>query len=278
MTEQHPLILEPRALGRPRTGSMVGIALSALLGVALLLFLAAPIVGVLGSAGLDGARRIGSDADLRGALWRTVWTASVTTMLAVAGGTPLAWILARRRFRGRAFVGALIDLPLLLPHPVAGIALLLVMGRESTAGGALLALGLRIVGSTTGIICAMLFISAPLYVSAAREAFARVDPRYESVARTLGDDAWRAIWRVTLPMAARGLLAAAVVTWARAVSEFGAIVVITYHPNVASVLSYDRFVSFGLREALPVAAALLLLALVPLMALRALKADARGDA
>ena len=163
------------------------------------------------------------------------------------------------------------DLPLVIPHPVAGIALLLVLGRGSPVGGALYAAGLRVAGSPTGIVCAMLFVSAPLYVSAAREAFARVDARYESVARTLGDDAWRAFRRVTLPLSARGLTAAAVVMWARAVSEFGAIVILTYNPKVASVLSYDRFTSFGLSEALPVAAVLVLLALVPLAALRALR-------
>jgi molybdate/tungstate transport system permease protein len=119
----------------------------------------------------------------------------------------------------------------------------------------------------------MLFVSAPLYVSAAREAFARVDARYESVARTLGDDVWRAFRRITLPLAGRGLTAAAVVMWARAVSEFGAIVILTYNPKVASVLSYDRFTSFGLGEALPVAAVLVLFALVPLAALRALRRE-----
>ncbi len=80
----------------------------------------------------------------------------------------------------------------------------------------------------------------------------------KSVARTLGDDAWRAFRRVTLPLSARGLTAAAIVMWARAVSEFGAIVILTYNPKVASVLSYDRFTSYGLSEALPVAAVLVL--------------------
>jgi molybdate/tungstate transport system permease protein len=158
-----------------------------------------------------------------------------------------------------------------IPHPVAGIALLLVLGRASPVGSVLYDVGLRVASSTTGIVCAMLFVSAPLYVSAAREAFARVDARYESVARTLGDDAWRAFRRVTLPLASRGLSAAAVVMWARAVSEFGAIVILTYNPKVASVLSYDRFTSYGLSETLPVAAVLVLFALVPLAALRALK-------
>jgi molybdate/tungstate transport system permease protein len=164
------------------------------------------------------------------------------------------------------------DLPLVIPHPVAGIALLLVLGRGSAVGGVLYDVGLRVASSPTGIVCAMLFVSAPLYVSAAREAFARVDARYESVARTLGDDAWRAFRRVTLPLSGRGLTAAAVVMWARAVSEFGAIVILTYNPKVVSVLSYDRFTSYGLSEALPVAAVLVLFALIPLAALRALRA------
>jgi molybdate/tungstate transport system permease protein len=123
-----------------------------------------------------------------------------------------------------------------------------------------------------GITLAMLFVSAPLYVSGAREAIARVDERYESVARTLGGSPWRAAWRVTRPLAGRGLLAAAVVMWARAVSEFGAIVILTYNPKVVSVLSYDRFTSYGLDAALPVAAVLVILALVPLLALRSLRA------
>jgi molybdate/tungstate transport system permease protein len=169
----------------------------------------------------------------------------------------------------------MIELPLLIPHPVAGIALLLVLGRNTALGSGLWALGLQITGSVTGIVCAMVFVSAPLYVSAAREAFDRVDPRFEGVARTLGDSRWQAMRRVTLPLAWRGLLAAAIVMWARAVSEFGAIVILVYHPRVASVLSYERFTAFGLHEALPVAAVLVLLALIPLVALRALRGDER---
>lgn len=245
--------------------------LTALAASLFLLFVLAPVAGIVGSAGASGLRRLGTDAELRGAIALTVLTATAATLLGVVGGTPIAWLLARRAFPGRALVAALMDLPLLVPHPVAGIALLLVLGRGSPIGRALFAAGLRVAGSPAGIVAAMLFVSAPLYVSAAREAIARVDRRYEAVARTLGDPAWRAFRRVTLPLARRGLLAAAVVMWARAVSEFGAIVVLTYNPKVASVLAYDRFTSFGLSEALPVAAALVLLAIVPLAVLRALK-------
>jgi molybdate/tungstate transport system permease protein len=249
---------------------------SALTASLLLLFLTAPTAGLVGAAGATGLRRLGTDAELRGALALTIIAATTATLLGIVGGTPVAYVLARRRFRGRAALAALLDLPLLIPHPVAGIALLLVLGRGSPLGQALLDAGIRIVGSRVGIVCAMLFVSAPLFVSGAREAFARVDARYEAVARTLGDSAWRAFRRVTLPLAGRGLLAASVVMWARAVSEFGAIVILTYNPKVASVLSYDRFTSFGLDEALPVAAVLVVLSVVPLVALRALRGEADG--
>ena len=240
----------------------------------LLLLLALPIATLVLRSGLTGLGQLGADAELRAALSLTAQTATLATLITVLLGTPLAYLLARDRLPGAPVVGALLDLPLLLPHPVAGMALLLAFGRASPAGAALGAFGLAIVGSRTGIVLAMLFVAAPLYVSAAREAIARVDPRYESVARTLGDSSVRAAWRVTRPLAGRGLLAAAVVMWARSVSEFGAIVILTYNPKVASVLSYDRFTGEGLDAALPVAAVLVILALVPLLVLRTLRASA----
>ncbi|HET8770739.1 MAG TPA: ABC transporter permease [Gemmatimonadaceae bacterium] len=260
-----------------RAAQRTGSVLAAVAASALLLFLAAPVLRLMGAGGVEGLSRLGSDAELRASLLLTAVTATVATLLGVVGGTPLAYLLARRRFPGRAVLSAILDLPLLIPHPVAGIALLLLLGRDSAVGGAALDIGLRIVGSPAGIIAAMLFVSAPLFVSGAREAFAKVDARYEGVARTLGDAPWRAFRRVTLPLAARGLLASSVVMWARAVSEFGAIVILTYNPKVVSVLSYDRFTSFGLAEALPVAAVLAILALVPLTLLRALRTERGMD-
>jgi molybdate/tungstate transport system permease protein len=255
---------------------MVGALLSvvaALAGSLLLLFLSAPLAELVIAGGVTGVQRLGSDAEVRDALLLTAAAATGATFAGVVGGLPLAYVLARRRFRGRAVLAAILDLPLLIPHPVAGIALLLVLGRDSVAGDALLSIGLRVVGTPLGIVCAMLFVSAPLFVSGAREAFARVDPRFEAVARTLGDDGWRAFRRVTLPLAGRGLVAAAIVMWARAVSEFGAIVILTYNPKTVSVLSYDRFTSYGLTEAIPVAAVMAIIALVPLTLLRALRVE-----
>jgi molybdate/tungstate transport system permease protein len=259
-------------------GHAVATVLVALASSLFLLFLLAPVVGLVSAGGARGLASLAGDSALRESLALTVATATMATLLGVVGGTPVAYLLARRSFRGRSVLSALLDLPLVIPHPVAGIALLLVLGRASPVGSVLYSAGLRVAGSATGIVCAMLFVSAPLFVSGAREVFARVDPRYEAVARTLGDSAWGAFRRVTFPLSFRGLLAAAVVMWARAVSEFGAIVILTYNPKVASVLSYDRFTSFGLHEALPVAAVLVLLALIPLAALRALRAGSATEA
>ena len=230
-----------------------------------------PVLALVVRGGSAGVTALLRDEELRSALVLTFAAAGAATVITALLGTPLAYLLARGRMPAGTLVSALVELPLMIPHPVAGIALLLAFGRSSAAGAALGRVGLGIIGSPFGIGLAMLFVSSPLYVSAAREAIARVDRRYEDVARTLGDTPWMAVRRVTLPLAARGLLSAAVVMWARAISEFGAIVILTYNPKVASVLSYDRFTAFGLDAALPVAAVLVLVAVVPLVALRALR-------
>lgn len=260
-----------------RAGSSVATASAALLGAALLLFLAIPIIllVVLGAAGVTESL---GDHETITALGMTFLTASAATVIAALCGAPIAYALSRKAFPGRNMIAAIVDLPLLIPHPVAGIAILLLVSRDTTLGGALMNVGLRVVGTPVGIVAAMLFVSAPLFISAAREAFARVDRRYEFVARTLGDNAWTAFRRVTLPLAIRGIVSAAIVTWARAVSEFGAVVVLAYNPKVMSVLSYDRFTTGGLRDALPLAAILVLVSLVPLLALRALRYDRSSEA
>lgn len=268
---------EPVRPARSLATAAANAVVAAVIGL-FLLFMLLPTAKLVASGGAEGVRRLSADAELRSALWLTLWCATAATVIAVIGGTPLAWLLARKRFPGRSIVAALVDIPLVIPHPVAGIALLLALGRQSTGGSLLEMIGTRITGSATGIIAAMTFVAAPLFVAAAREAFELVDPRLEGVARTLGDSPYRAIRRVTLPLASKGLMAAGIVMWSRAASEFGAIVVLTYNPKVASVLSYDRFTTSGLEGALPVAAVLVIIALIPLIALRAIRRDAdRGD-
>ena len=234
----------------------------------LVLTLVLPVGTLVAGAGIAGLAGAFADRDVLASLLLTITSATIATLLTIAGGTPVAYFLARVPFRGRAIVEALLELPLVIPHPVIGMALLLAMGRDSAVGQALAPLGLAVVNSPVGIVVAMVVVSAPLYILGAREAIARVDVRLESVARTLGDDRWRAVRRVTLPLASNGIVNAGTAMWARATSEFGAIVLVAYHPRVASVLAYDRYVTYGLRTALPVAGALVITALAILVVVR----------
>ncbi|HSM15475.1 MAG TPA: ABC transporter permease [Gemmatimonadales bacterium] len=238
-----------------------GHLLTAGLGAVLVLFIVGPLLRLLFRASPAGLLAAFQDPELGQSIALTLFTATTATAIGIVLGVPLAYLLARTRFPGRRLLQGIIDLPVVVPHPVAGIALVLFLGRRSPLGGALAELGLEFVSHVPGIVAAMLFVSAPILVSGAREAFAAVDPHLERVARSLGDRPWTAFRRVTLPLAGRGVLAATVLAWARSVSEFGAIVVITYNPKVASVFVFDRFTSFGLGAAIPAAVILLLVAL-----------------
>lgn len=247
--------------------------LPALLGATLVLFIVGPLVKLLLAATPTGLAEALRDAEVQAAIALTVGCATVATLLAAVLGGPLGYLLARHRFRGRRLLQGLVDLPVVIPHPVVGIALILFLGRHSAVGGALARVGLEFVSHVPGIIAAMLFVSAPILVSGAREAFATVDPKLEQVARSLGDTRWEAFRRVTLPLSGRGILAGAILSWARAVSEFGSIVILTYNPKVASVLIFDRFTAFGLTAAIPVAVLLLLVALIVFVAVRLVEPD-----
>jgi molybdate/tungstate transport system permease protein len=245
--------------------------LLALLGGVLVLFIVGPILRLLLLATPASLGQALADREVRQSIALTVLAATSATLIGLGLGLPVAYLLARRTFPGSRLLQGIVELPVVIPHPVAGIALLLFLGRHSAVGGALGRLGLEFVGHVPGIIAAMLFVSVPIMVSAAREAFAGVDPRLERVARSLGDDPWRAFRRVTLPIAGRGILAGALLAWARSVSEFGSIVIITYNPKVASILIWDRFTVDGLGGAVPIAIILLLLALGTFALIRALQ-------
>jgi molybdate transport system permease protein len=198
--------------------------LASLLAASTLLpvFLAVPVLVLVTSlAPAELLRHLGGET-ARHALWITLRTTAVATVLIVALGTPVAYLLARRRFRGRAALDTLIDLPITMPPVVAGVALLLAFGRRGLIGRSLEAFGLAIPFTTLAVVLAQLFIASPFYVKAARAGFAAVDARLEDAARTLGASPWRAFRTVTLPLAAPALLAGTVLAWSRALSEFGA--------------------------------------------------------
>lgn len=169
----------------------------------------------------------GSLAHLQGgmaarALWLTLRTTFLSTLLCIALGLPVAYLLARREFRGKGVLDTLVDLPVVIPPVVAGVALLLAFGRYGLVGRHLSAFGIQIGFTPAAVVMAQLFIASPYFIRAARAGFEGVDEDLEQAAYTLGASRWRTFWSVTAPLAGPSLTAGAVYAWARALGEFGA--------------------------------------------------------
>jgi molybdate/tungstate transport system permease protein len=208
------------------------------------------------------------DPELLHSLGLTFSAAGIATLLAMATGVPLAYLLARRKFPLKRLLEAVINLPVVIPHTAAGIALLLVFGRRGLLGQVLSPLGITFTDNLAGIVVAMLFVSLPFLVNLSREAFALTDEELERVAMTDGASPWQAFWHVTLPQAWRGVLGGAVMMWARGISEFGAVIILAYNPKIVPVLIYELYEGFGLKAAEPASLLLILVALVVFILLR----------
>lgn len=208
---------------RGRLGPRWGRALAVIAAALFVAFVALPVVAIF--ARVLSSASLGSTL-ARPIVFEALRLSAVTTLSALAFalliGTPLAYLLARRRFPGQELVDSLIELPMVLPPAVAGIGLLMAFGRRGLVGEPLGALGIGVAFTTVAVILAEAFVSAPFYVRAARSAFLEVDRELEIVSRTLGVSDWATFWRVTVPVAFPSLLGGAVMCWARALGEFGA--------------------------------------------------------
>jgi molybdate transport system permease protein len=152
-------------------------------------------------------------------------TSLVTTMVTILFGTPVGYLLARRRFPGRQMVGTLVDLPTVLPPAVAGVALLMAFGRKGLLGGMLGTLDIHIAFSPVAVVMAQTFVASPFYIAAAALGFASINPELEQSAALDGAGSWQIFRHVTIPLAWTALLSGAVMTWARALGEFGATII-----------------------------------------------------
>lgn len=229
-----------------------------ILGVLILAFLALPLIGLatnLSPADLGATYR---DPQTRAAVATSIVTATISTLIVGGFGVPLAYMLARFRFPGRTLLSVLVFLPLVLPPVSAGILLLLVYGPNGTVGHLLDPSGFELVDTASGIIIAQVFVSAPFVIVAARSAFEHLNHDYEEAAASMGANIWQSFWHVALPLARGGILAGLTLGWMRSLGEFGATVILAYHPYSLPVLNYVDLSSTGLRQALPLA----LLALV----------------
>ncbi|GAC1331023.1 MAG: ABC transporter permease [Candidatus Dormibacteria bacterium] len=194
-----------------------------ILAVVAAIFLALPLLGLLLRAPWGQAAREVGTAELQTALALSFTSALAATAVAGLLGLPLAWVLARFEFPGRALLRSLAMLPMVLPPVVGGVALLLVFGREGFIGGWLdRYLGFRFAFSTPGVVLAETFVALPFFVVTAEAGLRGIDRRLEEAARSLGAGPWRVAATVTLPLMAPSLAAGALLSWARALGEFGA--------------------------------------------------------
>jgi molybdate transport system permease protein len=204
------------ALGRPPLALVLPGALAAALLVVPLVTL---VLDTPWGSFLD---ELGTEA-VRQALWLTALASAVTVVVCVLLGTPLAWLLARVDFPGRTLLRAAVAVPLVLPPVVAGVALVTALGRNGVLGSLLRdATGYTIPYTTTAVVVAHTFVSMPFYVLSVEGALRASGEQYDVVAATLGADRWTTFRRVTLPLAMPGIMAGAILAWARSLGEFGA--------------------------------------------------------
>lgn len=239
-----------------------------LLGTVILLFIFIPLAKTLFSSSPSLLWETLLEGEVISSIWLTLYTALIATVVGLLLGVPLAYFLARHSFRGKRFVEALIDVPIVVPHTAAGIALLFVFGQNFAIGRVFHSIGIDFVLSIPGIVIAMMFVSVPFLIDSAKQGFEKVDERLEKVARTLGASPWQTFFRVSLPLAKGSIFGGSVMMWARGISEFGAVLVLCSYPAIAPILVYTRLEEYGLKYALPVASILIIICLVVFVGLR----------
>jgi len=220
------------------------------------LFLIVPLLKLFFNVGLFQIATTMQDKEVYESIFLTLKTAFYAVLFVCFTGIPLAYLIARYDFWGKSFVESLLDIPVMVPHTAAGIALLVTFNngymREFFSF-----LGIEFIDTTTGIITAMMFLSAPFLINGAKEGFKKVDVKYEHVARTLGANRFSTFFSIILPNARNDILNGALMMWSRGLGEFGAIVILVYHPMTTPVLIFDRFNSYGLSYSAPLAAVII---------------------
>jgi len=183
-------------------------------------------------------------------------------------GTPLSYVLARTNSRINQVVESLVDLPLVLPHTVAGLMVYILFMQRGLIGAPLKGMGIVFEDAFWGIVVAMVFVAMPFYINTVREGFQKVPVHYENVARTLGATRFQAFLFIVLPSSVRHIFNGCILAWGRAISEFAAIIMIAYYPMVISTLIFYRFTTGGIKESSAVAFVMIVACFVVFLILR----------
>ena len=239
------------------------------LSALVLLFIIIPLVGLFSGVGWNKLIEAFLDSEIMLSVWLTMRVSFYGTGLILLTGLPLAYLVARYDFRGKSIIESIIDIPVMIPHTAAGIALLMAF-NQGTMAHIFEAMGIQFIDTETGIMTAMMFLSSPFLINGAKEGFKNVDQKLENVARTLGAGRFSVFFRVVLPNAKKDIINGMLMMWSRGLGEFGAVVIIAYHPMVAPVMIYDRFNSYGLSYSAPVAAVMIAVSLTAFLLVRGL--------
>lgn len=242
----------------------------ALLGGIVLLFIIAPLAGMFFSTSTTDIIETTKDSEVIDSIWLTIFTAMGATFVFAIAAIPFSYLLARKNFPFKRLVLGIVDLPIVIPHSAAGIAILGFISRDSFIGKVGSEFGLNFVGSPVGISVAMAFVSIPFLINAARDGFSGVPVKLEKAALNLGASPLKVFFTISLPLAWRNIVSGLILMFARGMSEFGAVVIVAYHPMVTPILIWERFSSFGLQYARPVAVIFILISLVFFVLLRLL--------
>ncbi len=240
------------------------------LGGLILLFILAPLLGMFLKTSPNDLFETMKESEVRQSIWLTLWVSFAGTFLFAVAAIPLSYLLARKEFPMKKLVTGIIDLPVVIPHSAAGIALLGFVARDSAVGKLGSLVGLNFVGHPAGIAVAMAFVSIPYLINAARDGFAGVPIRLEKAALTLGASPARVFFTISLPLAWRNIISGLILMFARGMSEFGAVIVVAYHPMITPVMIYERFGAFGLKYARPVSVLFIIITLTAFITLRML--------
>lgn len=220
----------------------------ALLCIPLVLLLALPLLAILLRTPLPLLLGNLQQRQVVQALTLSMITSLITTALAILLGTPLAYLLARRNFRGKALLDTLIDAPMVLPPAVAGVGLLLAFGRRGIWGSYLDALGISLTFTQAAVVLAQLFVAAPFFVKAAAAGFMSVEQELEQAAALDGASRWQTFRQITVPLAGPALLGGAIMTWSRALGEFGATIIFAGNlPGRTQTMPLAIYIGFELR-------------------------------
>ena len=241
-----------------------------LLGGLILLFIISPLLGMFLATSPTQIFETSKDPEVVKSIWLTLWVSFVFTLVFAIGAIPLSYFLARTNLRIKKLINGIVDLPIVIPHSAAGIAILGFISRDSVLGKMASSVGLNFVGHPAGIGLAMAFVSIPFLINASRDGFENVPIRLEKTALNLGASPVRTFFTISLPLAWKNILSGLIMMFARGLSEFGAVIIVAYHPMTAPVLIYERFGSFGLKYARPVSVVFIGVCLIFFILLRIL--------